>query len=200
MPEATTPAQRPRLSRRDEPMEWLWLVLVLLIAGIVLWWWFRRQGDPRADDSGAGNGTVPETAGGDEEWAPGPPSHTATETSARLDAGADPDRSEEPAKDTAELPAVDTTEPPDTAQPDDDSATTEQAAVAGVPAGPYGPGSAPPAEDGSAPEGWAVKGEEDSQRYHTEDSPHYEQTRAEVWFESESAARSAGFTRWDADE
>lgn len=74
------------------------------------------------------------------------------------------------------------------------------AAFAGVPAGPYGPGSAMPAEDGSAPAGWAVKGEQESETYHTEDSPHYERAVADVWFESENAARAAGFTRCDADE
>lgn len=33
--------------------------------------------------------------------------------------------------------------------------------------------------------------------YHTEDSPYYGRTVADVWFDSESAARAAGFTRWD---
>jgi len=183
-------------------MEWLWLILVLLVAGIVMLWWTRREGDARGDAS-ADESAVPASAGSDDEWAPGPPSHTAMESSAQLDAGTAPrqpaEPADEPVGDTAELPAVSTTEPPDRDQPDHDS-STEGAAFAGVPAGPYGPGSAPPAEDGSAPEGWAVKGEQGSETYHTEDSPHYEQTRPEVWFESENAARAAGFERWDADE
>jgi uncharacterized membrane protein ArfC len=60
----------------------------------------------------------------------------------------------------------------------------------------YGPGSALPAADGSGPEGWLVKGNEDSMLYHTPDSPHYKQTIAEVWFKDEESATEGGFTSW----
>jgi hypothetical protein len=33
--------------------------------------------------------------------------------------------------------------------------------------------------------------------YHTEDSPYYGRTIAEVWFDTEDSARTSGFTRWD---
>lgn len=62
---------------------------------------------------------------------------------------------------------------------------------------PYGPGSALPAEDGSGPEGWAIKGNADSGLFHTEDSPGYASTRAEVWFADEESAVAAGFRHWD---
>jgi len=80
---------------------------------------------------------------------------------------------------------------------DDDSMRDIGGLVAEVPDGPYGSGSAVPAEDGSGPAGYDIKGNADSMLYHTSDSPYYERTRAEVWFDSEATARDAGFTRWD---
>ena len=62
---------------------------------------------------------------------------------------------------------------------------------------PYGPGSARSAADGSGPEGWAIKGNADSGLFHTEESPGYENTRAEVWFADEASAIAAGFRHWD---
>ena len=61
----------------------------------------------------------------------------------------------------------------------------------------YGAGSAEPAEDGSGPVGWEVKGNSGSMLFHTADSPSYDAVRAEVWFENEDAARNAGFAHWD---
>jgi hypothetical protein len=72
-----------------------------------------------------------------------------------------------------------------------------QATFADVPPGPYGVGSAKPGVGGSGPEGWTIKGNEDSMLYHTPDSPSYKQTIAEVWFNDEDVATKAGFTRWD---
>jgi large subunit ribosomal protein L17 len=60
---------------------------------------------------------------------------------------------------------------------------------------PYGPGSHAPLEDGSQPDGFPIKGNEDSMLYHTPESPHYEQTDPEVWFATEQAAEAAGFTK-----
>ena len=74
----------------------------------------------------------------------------------------------------------------------------EPAALVTVPDGPYGPGSAAPAEDGSGPEGWTVKGNANSGLYHAIASPWYKRTKAEAWFETEAAAEAAGFARWDS--
>ena len=71
------------------------------------------------------------------------------------------------------------------------------AEFADVPPGPYGVGSAKLGPGGSGPEGWTIKGNEDSMLYHTPDSPSYKQTIAEVWFNDEDVATKAGFTRWD---
>jgi uncharacterized membrane protein ArfC len=87
------------------------------------------------------------------------------------------------------------------AEADDDAATLKApavAAIADVPAGPHGPGSAKPGERGSGPSGWAVKGNEDSKLYHTPASPSYKRTIAEVWFFDEATAQAAGFNRWDS--
>ena len=69
---------------------------------------------------------------------------------------------------------------------------------------PYGPGSAPPNDDGSAPDGFDIKGNADSMLYHVPDSRFYEQTVAEVWFDSAESAEAAGFqlppSQRDSDE
>ncbi|XAS66018.1 hypothetical protein V3C33_10870 [Micrococcaceae bacterium Sec5.7] len=58
---------------------------------------------------------------------------------------------------------------------------------------PYGEGSASPAADGTGPEGYTVKGDAGSMTYHDETSGSFEETRAEVWFESIAHAEAAGF-------
>ena len=67
-----------------------------------------------------------------------------------------------------------------------------------APPGPHGPGSAEPGTGGSGPEGWTVKGDEDSKLYHSAESPSYAVTRAEVWFRDVETAEAAGFNRWDS--
>lgn len=62
---------------------------------------------------------------------------------------------------------------------------------------PYGPGSARADAEGNGPEGWFVKGNADSGLFHTEDSPGYANTTAEVWFQDEESAVAAGFRHWD---
>ncbi len=62
----------------------------------------------------------------------------------------------------------------------------------------HGPGSASPTDDGSAPEGFTIKGKTASRKYHTAESPYYKRTKADVWFREESDAEQAGFVRWDA--
>ncbi|MHA6624535.1 50S ribosomal protein L17 [Pseudonocardia sichuanensis] len=59
---------------------------------------------------------------------------------------------------------------------------------------PYGEGSHAPLDDpAEAPEGFPVKGNEDSKLYHVPGSPHYDRTVAEVWFATPEAAEAAGF-------
>jgi len=59
--------------------------------------------------------------------------------------------------------------------------------------GGYGADSAAPLEDGSAPQGFSVKGNKDSMKYHTTESQWYDQTVADVWFPTAEVAEAAGF-------
>ena len=57
----------------------------------------------------------------------------------------------------------------------------------------------PPAlEDGSAPEGFEIKGNEGSMKFHAPTSPWYDRTNAEVWFRTAEAAEAAGFVNAEA--
>jgi large subunit ribosomal protein L17 len=106
-------------------------------------------------------------------------------------AGAAPAEEAAPAEATA---AEATTE---TSAAAEESTSTEDA--------PYGEGSHAPLDDpAEAPEGFPVKGNEDSKLYHVPGSAHYDRTVAEVWFATPEAAEAAGFQlpasqREDAD-
>ena len=54
-------------------------------------------------------------------------------------------------------------------------------------------GSKPATADNAAPEGFAVKGNEDSMKFHVPGSRWYNETVAEVWFDSAESAAAAGF-------
>jgi large subunit ribosomal protein L4 len=84
----------------------------------------------------------------------------------------------------------------------DKPATAEKPAKADKPAraaktasveGPFGPDSAEPLDDGAAPEGFTIKGNKGSMKYHTTESQWYDRTVAEVWFRTAEAAEAAGF-------
>ena len=86
-----------------------------------------------------------------------------------------------------------------------DAATTETTeATAAEPQdttdGGYGPGSAAPNEDGSAPDGFEIKGNADSMKYHEPDGQWYDQTQAEVYFRTADDAEKAGFTKAGGDD
>ncbi|MEO0492593.1 MAG: 50S ribosomal protein L22 [Actinomycetota bacterium] len=60
---------------------------------------------------------------------------------------------------------------------------------------PFGPLSHAPLEDvHEAPDGFPIKGNADSMKYHQPDGRWFEQTVAEVWFATPEAAEEAGFT------
>jgi len=64
--------------------------------------------------------------------------------------------------------------------------------------GPFGPGSAKPLPDGSAPgEEFTVKGKRSSKLFHTAESPYFGRTKADVWFKTPADAESAGFSAWN---
>ena len=80
-----------------------------------------------------------------------------------------------------------------------DHARQPEPAAAQEPAGhlaaeePYGAGSAAAKADGSGPADYTVKGDAGAMVYYEEGHPDYDQTRAEVWFESAAHAEAAGF-------
>jgi hypothetical protein len=63
---------------------------------------------------------------------------------------------------------------------------------------PYGAGSIRVSARTEAPAGYTIKGDKDTGRYFTKDSPDYPAIEAEVWFADEESAQKAGFLRWDA--
>ncbi len=71
-----------------------------------------------------------------------------------------------------------------------DETTTE----VGVEAGDF-PGSALPLEDGSAPEGFEIKGNNQSMLYHEPGSRYYAATKAEVYFDTAESAEAAGYSK-----
>jgi len=86
-----------------------------------------------------------------------------------------------------------------TAAPEVSSATAASASAgfitsaASASAGPYGVGSHEPLPDNSRPQGFTIKGNDDSMLYHRPDSRSYKVTIAEVWFDTPDRAEAAGF-------
>ncbi len=108
-------------------------------------------------------------------------SKTAAEDAAAEDAAAEDAAAEDAA---AEDAAAEDTAAEDTAGED---TAAEDA--------PYGPDSATAGTDGEAPEGFTIKGNRDSMKYHLPDGQWYASTIAEVWFRTEAAAEAAGFVK-----
>ncbi|WP_144791403.1 50S ribosomal protein L17 [Kocuria palustris] len=102
----------------------------------------------------------------------------------------------------AEAPAVDVVSDPSAsldeeggstaADVDSQAAEAPVEATTEVEADEY-PGSAKPLVSGEAPEGYAIKGNKDSMKFHVPGSRWYAGTRAEVWFDTKASAEAAGF-------
>ncbi len=107
--------------------------------------------------------------------------------------------SDEEAKDQADMTAEGAPPPPTTFVSETDAeraAATEGSVVDDVVAESeatgYGDGSYVGSEP---PEGFTIKGNERSKKYHVEGTGGYERTIAEVWFNSVEDAEAAGFTK-----
>jgi len=111
--------------------------------------------------------TAVEATGGDA---------TATDTPASEATGA---ASEAPEADAAAAAA----EAPATEQKEQPAAAESE----------FGADSAAPLEDGSAPDGFEIKGNKTSKKFHAPSSPWYDRTNAEVWCRTSEAAEAAGF-------
>ncbi|MCS3842818.1 50S ribosomal protein L17 [Microbacterium sp. AK031] len=79
------------------------------------------------------------------------------------------------------------------AESQEEGEAAETAAAAALVDGGFGADSAAPNEDGSAPEGFDIKGNKDSMKFHRPDGQWYDATVAEVWFRTAEAAEAAGF-------
>jgi len=81
----------------------------------------------------------------------------------------------------------------DTGATDETESTEESSDDAGEETD-FGPGShAPLADVNEAPEGFPIKGNADSMKYHEPEGRWYDGTKAEVWFATTEAAEAAGF-------
>jgi large subunit ribosomal protein L17 len=105
----------------------------------------------------------------------------------------------------APAPAAEETEVVETESADAEAADTEVQEFAGVAAdegvtdgnvsGKYAGSHAPMENVDEAPEGFPIKGNEDSMKFHEPDGQWFSQTTAEVWFDTVESAEAAGFTR-----
>jgi large subunit ribosomal protein L17 len=103
---------------------------------------------------------------------------------------AEADASTDAATDDA---AADDATPNDQAAPGGADASTDAAVDDAGDTGPFGPGSAEPLAGGEAPEGFPIKGNQDSMKYHQPGGQWFDQTIAEVWFATPEDAEAAGF-------
>lgn len=139
-------------------------------------------GDARTDDTPAAEST------GAASEAPAADAAAAAATEVEADATTE-DKTEAKADDQADEKADEKVE---TEAKADEKVETEAKADEKTDA-PYGADSAVALEDGSAPEGFEIKGNEGSKKFHAPTSPWYDRTNAEVWFRTPEAAEAAGF-------
>jgi large subunit ribosomal protein L17 len=100
-----------------------------------------------------------------------------------------------PAAADEEAPAEETTETEATETEDVAVVAADEDVTDGNVSGKYAGSHAPMENVDEAPEGFPVKGNENSMKFHEPDSQWYGQTVAEVWFDSVESAEAAGFTR-----
>ena len=93
---------------------------------------------------------------------------------------------EAPAEETTEAEATETEVP---------TVAADEDVTDGNVSGKYSGSHAPMENVDEAPEGFPVKGNENSMKFHEPDGQWYGQTIAEVWFDSVESAEAAGFTR-----
>lgn len=94
---------------------------------------------------------------------------------------------------TQSIPAI-----PPVSEPPHAAAQPAPEGTGNVAPGPFGPGSALPLPDGSAPAPeFRIKARTSSMVFHTESSPFYERLEPQVWFRDQEDAKRAGFTSWE---
>jgi small subunit ribosomal protein S2 len=122
----------------------------------------------------------------------------AAEATEATEVAAEATEATEVAAEVTEAPAEEAvTEAPAEVAVEVTEARAEEAAA--TDGGEFGPDSAAPLEDGSAPEGFEIKGNKNSMKFHAPSSPWYSRTNAEVWFRTAEAAEAAGFANAEAN-
>ncbi len=117
----------------------------------------------------------------------------ATETPAAESTGATSEAAEATEVAAEATEATEATEAPLEEPVATDAAVTESAPAESAPAAESDSDSAAPLEDGSAPEGFEIKGNKNSMKFHAPSSPWYARTNAEIWFRTAEAAEAAGY-------
>jgi hypothetical protein len=197
---------------------WLWVLIVVTLLVVVIGLLLRRRAGlaGRQEPSGLSNAelsrsvTVPEAASPLEVVAPAAAAQTAplvaevtatevlTSTGATVAALPETDLHE----DQGRYPAVtEEAELREDARERGDGGYVEtfgnERGDDGL-SSDYGPGSVVNDGDGTAPEGWTVRGNADSMLFYTPSAPGYLRARADVWFRDEETAIRAGFVPWNA--
>ncbi len=110
--------------------------------------------------------------------------------------------SETDAAEAVEAEATDTEATSDTEVDSTTLDSDEDGEVNAEDTSPYGDGSHAliDGDPDKMPEGFPVKGNDDSKLYHNEDSPFYGRTKAEVWFADDAAAEAAGFSKPESQQ
>jgi len=150
-----------------------------------------------------------ELLGGDAEPAAGAatgdttvdtPVSEATEATEAIEAtGETPEATGVPAGAASEATDAPEVELP-AAEPTADDVSTSSTSTPDATEGGFGPDSAAPLEDGAAPDGFAIKGNKNSRKFHAPSSPWYARTNAEVWFRTAEAAEAAGFANAESGQ
>jgi large subunit ribosomal protein L22 len=138
----------------------------------------------RQQDEGSGRAAGRARGGAAARRARVAKSRQAAETRRRTRGAPDEAPAEEPVTEAAE-------------EGDEDAAASEASETEDteLELHPYGDGSHVALEDDSQPEGYPIKGNTNSMKYHTPESPFYGRTHAEVWFATEDDAEAAGFAK-----
>jgi small subunit ribosomal protein S2 len=105
------------------------------------------------------------------------------------------DATDAPAADEAPAAEAPVDEAPVDEAPVDEAPVEEAAAAPEVeaPAAEVAAGTHSPLEDGSQPEGFPIKGNAQSKKFHQPGGRWYDQTTAELWFDTPESAVAAGF-------
>lgn len=130
----------------------------------------------------------------DSGWAAHEPSPAYTYTSSKPDPEPEPEAFAEATLEDDGAPLAEPVDEPAVEETEVLDETVADQAPSDAPAASAGYGEGSYIGD-NPPEGFTIKGNERSMKYHTTESGGYDRTIADVWFASEDVAKAAGFVR-----